>query len=159
MAEAPLCLGKRDGWYIMEPFFGKSITSIGINWLQNGITFNSASHDLYFSNTSAIVFCSPLFLQRLNLKTCRPSFSASLAKISGFPFTSGIVKTPTISWPFARKFLYTSIPNCDWPMIATRKDAMIFAEVWSDRLELCKIRWADNICRSKCFHWKLEIKQ
>ena len=80
---------------MIEPCLGKSITFIGMNCEQNGRTLSSAPHALYSSTTSSIG--SPWERHRLNLKTLTPSASAPAAKISGLPFISGTVKTPTIS--------------------------------------------------------------
>ena len=89
---------------------------------------------------------SPFTLHRGNLKTLTPSSSAPLARTSGLPFTSGIVKTPTISCPFNLRFLYTSRPNCDWPIIAIRIEAIVFADVWTPLTATCLTRrQADSI--------------
>lgn len=62
---------------MMDPCVGWSITSIGMNWEQKGRTFSSAPTALYWSTTSGMAF--PFSLQRGNLNTGTPSFSASVA--------------------------------------------------------------------------------
>lgn len=131
---------------MIEPCLGKSITFIGMNCEQKGRTFNSAPQALYASTTSGIG--SPLVLHRGNLKTCTPSCSAPTARISGFPLMSGTVKTPTISWPFKRRFLYTSKPNWDWPITATFNEPIALVDVKIDLLAAtCTKRNAESIIR------------
>ena len=40
---------------MMEPCLGWLMTSMGMNWVQKGRTFRSASIDLYFSRTCVCV--------------------------------------------------------------------------------------------------------
>lgn len=62
---------------MIEPCFGWSMTSMGINWEQNGKTLSSAPVDMYWATTSGMAW---LFTrQRGNLKTGTPSLSASVA--------------------------------------------------------------------------------
>lgn len=61
----------------MEPCLGWSITFMGMNWEQKGMTLSSAPTDLYASTTSEIG--CPLRRHLGNLNTGVPSFSAATA--------------------------------------------------------------------------------
>ena len=77
IAEAPLCLGSMEGWYMIDSCLGCVITSMGINCEQKGITLSSAPRALYSATTSGIAtFFS---CQRLYLYTGIPSASAATA--------------------------------------------------------------------------------
>ncbi|TNN40464.1 hypothetical protein EYF80_049364 [Liparis tanakae] len=102
----------------MEPCSGCSMTSMGMNWEQKGITLSWAPTALR---------------HRGNLNTGVPSFSAATAgrgersdagqkadgSGSALPSLSGTVNTPTTLWPCFLRLLYTSWPNRLWPMIAS----------------------------------------
>lgn len=61
----------------MEPCLGWSMTLMGMNWEQKGITLSWAPTALYVSTTSGMAF--PFTRHRGNLNTGVPSFSAATA--------------------------------------------------------------------------------
>lgn len=65
----------------MDWCLGKLMTSMGMNWEQNGITFSSAPTDLYSSTTSGTA--TFFTCHRLYLNTGTPS---SLAQAAGKKF-------------------------------------------------------------------------
>lgn len=95
MADAPLCLGRRDGWQMMEPCLGWSITFMGMNWEQKGMTLSSAPTALQASTTSGIGF--PFTRQRGNLNTGVPSFSAATADEQVRQTVFGQIRTYTVA--------------------------------------------------------------
>lgn len=92
-----------------------------MNCEQNGKTFNVAPVDLYVSKTSGIII--PLRLHADILNTGMSNCLAVVANMSSRPFLSGMVKTPTISYPLSRYSSRTSAAKLLCPMMAIRSFA------------------------------------